>query len=338
MRNHWLEAESSEEAGETGYDSENAEHSRAPKRRRISSNAEDYAYSNDASEDVESCKEEEQQETMKEDVSATTLTQTIQRPRDRADHEKSAPTKSKDSIKDPDQADLPPPRLFLDSINSTKESTSKTGVIYLSRIPPFMKPSTLRSLLSSYGPIIRVFLTPEAPAAHTARFRSGGNKKHSFTDGWVEFKRKKDAKCVAETLNASIVGGKKGGWYHDDVWNIKYLRGFRWKHLTEQISNENAERASRLRMEISQTTRENKRFVQNVEMAKMLEGMEVKKRKKIEPGKRSDGLDVEERADQKAAPESKRQFRQNEVKPKSSNHDGIAEQSKEVKRILNKIF
>ena len=338
MRNPWLEAESSQDAGETGHDSENAEHSRAPKRRRISSNADDHTHSDDASEDVENYEEEEQQETMKEDVPATTLTQTIQRPHDRANHENSASTKSKDSRKDPDQADLPPPRRFLDSINSTKESTPKTGVVYLSRIPPFMKPSTLRSLLSSYGLIIRLFLTPEAPATHTTRVRSGGNKKRSFTDGWVEFQRKKDAKVVAETLNASIVGGKKGGWYHDDVWNIKYLRGFKWKHLTEQINNENAERASRLRMEISQTTKENKRFVQNVERAKMLEGMEVKKRKKVEPGMRSVALVIEERADQKAAPERKRRFRQNEIKPKSSNLDGIAEQSKEVKRILDKIF
>ena len=30
-------------------------------------------------------------------------------------------------------------------------------------------------------------------------------------------------------------GGKKSGFYHDDIWNIKYLSGFKWSHLTEQI-------------------------------------------------------------------------------------------------------
>ena len=37
----------------------------------------------------------------------------------------------------------------------------RRGVIYLSRIPPFMKPQLLRSLLSKYGEILRIFLTPE---------------------------------------------------------------------------------------------------------------------------------------------------------------------------------
>ena len=27
------------------------------------------------------------------------------------------------------------------------------------------------------------------------------------------------------------VGGKKGGWYRDDVWNAKYLKGFTWGDL-----------------------------------------------------------------------------------------------------------
>ena len=35
---------------------------------------------------------------------------------------------------------------------------------------------------------------------------------------------------------------KKGGYYHDDLWNMKYLNGFKWSHLTEQIAAENAER------------------------------------------------------------------------------------------------
>ena len=37
----------------------------------------------------------------------------------------------------------------------------QTGVVYLSRIPPFMKPNKLRSLLSTYGEIGRIYLRPE---------------------------------------------------------------------------------------------------------------------------------------------------------------------------------
>ncbi|KAI4287025.1 MAG: hypothetical protein L6R35_003716, partial [Caloplaca aegaea] len=70
----------------------------------------------------------------------------------------------------------------------------KPGVIYLSRIPPFMRPSTVRHLLSPFGPITKLFMTPEPPAQHTSRVRSGGNKKRSFIDGWIEFADHKHAK------------------------------------------------------------------------------------------------------------------------------------------------
>ena len=66
---------------------------------------------------------------------------------------------------------------------SSQRKARKTGVVYLSRIPPFMKPATLRHLLSPYGLLKRVFLTPESTTIRTKRKRSGGNKKRSFIDG-----------------------------------------------------------------------------------------------------------------------------------------------------------
>lgn len=66
---------------------------------------------------------------------------------------------------------------------ATAKAIKRSGVVYLSRVPPFMKPSKLRALLEPYGAINRIFLTPEDPASHTRRVRNGGNKKRSFTDG-----------------------------------------------------------------------------------------------------------------------------------------------------------
>ena len=117
----------------------------------------------------------------------------------------------------------------------SKEATRKTGVVYLSRIPPFMKPQKVRDLLSRFGAINRVFLAPEDPKAHAKRVKFGGNKKRNFVEGWVEFVDKKEAKLCAETLNTQSVGGKKGNYYYDDVWNIKYLRKFKWHHLQAQV-------------------------------------------------------------------------------------------------------
>ncbi|KAK8226742.1 hypothetical protein HDK77DRAFT_456995 [Phyllosticta capitalensis] len=213
------------------------------------------------------------------------------------------------------------------------KATKKSGVIYLSRVPPFMKPMTVKSLLSQYGTIGRVFLTPEDPTVYKRRKASGGNKKKSFVDGWVEFKNKKDAKAVVNLLNAKIIGGKKGGYYYDDVWNIKYLKGFKWNNLTEQIANENAERASKMRAEISKSTRENKEFVQNVERAKMLQGMEEKRKKKGQFG------EAPQKAKESASNEKdvRRHFKQNEVRSKRAK-DTAVEQPEEVKRVLSKIF
>lgn len=168
------------------------------------------------------------------------------------------------------------------SVTAAQEAAKKSGVIYISRVPPFMKPQTLKHFLAPHAPkgIGRIFLTPEDHAAHNRRVRSGGNKKKSFTDGWVEFASKRDARVAAELLNGNIIGGKKGNFYHDDLWNIKYLKGFKWSHLTEQIRNENAERAARMKEEVRRTKEENRRFVEGVEKGKMLEGIEGKKKAK----------------------------------------------------------
>lgn len=41
------------------------------------------------------------------------------------------------------------------------EAAAARGVIYLSRIPPYMKPSKIRHIFSQYGDIDRVYLVPE---------------------------------------------------------------------------------------------------------------------------------------------------------------------------------
>ena len=126
--------------------------------------------------------------------------------------------------------------LSADEISKSLEAVSKTGVIYLSRIPPRLSPQKLRELLVPYGSkVLRVFLAPETTAEYTRRIKSGGSKKKQFKEGWVEFEDKKVAKKVAEMLNAQRIGGKKGDFWYDDLWCLKYLPKFKWHHLTEQI-------------------------------------------------------------------------------------------------------
>ena len=238
----------------------------------------------------------------------------------------------------------------------TQRLALKTGVIYLSRIPPFMRPSTLRHLLSPHGHITRLFLTPEPSTTHTLRLQSGGNKKRSFVDGWVEFASKRSAKICAETINGRIVGGKKGGWYHDDLWNVKYLRGFKWGDLMEGVRREERGREERMRVEVRREGRERRAFLEGVERGKREVGMERKRKRRAE--ERGDGVQAATEGGEKGGKEIQagaengngkeekepkkkrfeRHFRQNEVKKKSTKGSAVADQPDEVKRVLSKIF
>ena len=53
----------------------------------------------------------------------------------------------------------------------------------------------------------------------------------------MEFGDKQTAKKCAFMLNYEKIGGKKRhNLFYDDIWNIKYLSGFQWHHLTEKLA------------------------------------------------------------------------------------------------------
>ena len=60
----------------------------------------------------------------------------------------------------------------------------------------------------------------------------------NFAEGWVEFQDRRVAKVVATALNNRPIKGNKGNCYQDDLWNMKYLPGFKWTQLTEKIGEE----------------------------------------------------------------------------------------------------
>ena len=70
------------------------------------------------------------------------------------------------------------------------------------------------------------------------RIRKGGNRKISFREGWVEFTDKRIAKLAAQTLNGIKMDNRKGSFYYEDVWTLKYLPKFKWHNLTERLAHE----------------------------------------------------------------------------------------------------
>lgn len=315
-RNKFLDADESEDEGNESYDSEVEvrKGSRGAKRRKI----------DDASDDSLSGDESESDD----DLGGVDLPEEHTSKGD----DDTTDTTAQDGTSKPKKAKLPDVKtsdplrsLVKKNLVISDEAIRKSGVLYVSRIPPFMKPHKLRTLLEPFGTINRTYLAPEDPTSHARRVRAGGNKKKLFTEGWVEFTSKKDAKKAFELLNARTIGGKKGSYYRDDVWSLVYLKGFKWRDLTAQIEKENAERDGRMRAEIRKATRENLEFVRNVERAKELDGMKAKRERQGRSRGAGAGAGGEEKG---------RVFKQTQKVAKGD----AGEQPDNVKRVLNKIF
>ncbi|RKO87593.1 hypothetical protein BDK51DRAFT_2209, partial [Blyttiomyces helicus] len=175
------------------------------------------------------------------------------------------------------------------SLLKLQTTLAKSGVVYLSRIPPFMKPAKLRHLLSAYGKLNRIYLAPEDAKVAARRRKYKRNRRVNFAEGWVEFVDKAVARQTAARINGKPIGGKKRSWYHDDIWNVKYLPRFKWDHLTEQIAYENKVREQKMKAEMQLAKRENALYVKNVGKARMIEGMEEKRAAKKRKAEEVDG-------------------------------------------------
>lgn len=160
------------------------------------------------------------------------------------------------------------------------EKADKRGVCYLSHIPPKMDPLKLRQLLSQYGEIQRIYLTPENPDARLHRKRAGGYRGQKFSEGWVEFTKKRIAKKVAETINGEQIGGRKRSIFYYDRWNIKYLSKFKWDDLTEEIAYKSATREQKLALDMSAAKRERDFYLSKVDQSHALMHIDERLQKK----------------------------------------------------------
>ncbi|KKY25896.1 putative pre-rrna-processing protein esf2 [Phaeomoniella chlamydospora] len=176
------------------------------------------------------------------------------------------------------------------STTKTKQSAKSTrpGVIYLPSLPPHLKPSALRNMLEKrgFGPIVRQFLTPSTTSSTGSKSRS----RKSYVEGWIEFASHKTAKKCVEALNAVPIGGPKRSYYHDDLWNMRYLKGMTWTDLMGQIREERREGEVRKSEERRKVRGEVEQFLRGVQQSKQ-EKTRIEKREKREKRK---GVQAEE--------------------------------------------
>lgn len=97
-----------------------------------------------------------------------------------------------------------------------------------------------------------------------------GKKKvaKKFVEGWVEFERKHVAKKVARLLTNTRVSDKKRSKQYDHIWNIKYLKNFKWAYLHERLAYEKAARRHKLRTEIQLAKKKSVSFSLNLDKNK----------------------------------------------------------------------
>lgn len=154
----------------------------------------------------------------------------------------------------------------------------KTGIVYISRIPPRMAPRKLRRLLSRFkAEVGRIYFSAEDPYLRKKRRINGGTRQKLYTEGWIEFMDKNKAKTLVKMINNTQMDPKKRSYHHEDLWNLKYLPKFKWSHLTERIAYEKQVRTKKLQAEVALSKKINQQYISKVEKAKMIQKMEDKK-------------------------------------------------------------
>lgn len=101
-------------------------------------------------------------------------------------------------------------KLTLAETENFNEKLRKRGVIYIARVPPRMTPTKVKSLLSDFCEVTRVYLVEEDQTIRKRRKKergSSGGKR--YNEGWVELSSKRKAKHVAASLNNTPISNHK---------------------------------------------------------------------------------------------------------------------------------
>jgi ESF2/ABP1 family protein len=164
----------------------------------------------------------------------------------------------------------------------TKRKSKKTGVVFLPRVPKYMGPGEAKNYFQSFGfSINRSFFRPESRKAREARGKRGGNLlRKVFSEAWIEFERKSHAKMVAKSFNSQRVGGKAS--YCNDIWNIRYLSGFKFEDLMEEEVYKKEMHDRKVRQQIELAKQETQSYMETVSLAKKIEYAKKKRRERGE--------------------------------------------------------
>lgn len=188
-------------------------------------------------------------------------------------------------------------------IDILQKKMKNKGIVYISRVPPGMKSSQLKSILSNFCTVERIWCTGND-------IKKSKKQRRGPSEAWVEISSEKKAKKIAKLLNRTPIGV---GRYKEDLWTIKFLPGVKWHHLTIQHLHKQKMREQRLKKNIADAKKKTNFFLQQRE--KQFHEERVKERKR----KRGDVPETDDdKLDEKKI---KRTYQQKQVIVKNDEYD-----------------
>jgi ESF2/ABP1 family protein len=165
---------------------------------------------------------------------------------------------------------------------AAKRSHHKTGVVYLPHVPRYMGPGEAKTYFQNFGlPVARSFFRPESRARREARGKRGGDMlRKKYTEAWIEFARKSHAKMAVATFNSQRVGGRAS--YQNEMWNLRYLSGFKFDDLMEEEVYVKAMHEKKLKAQIEAAKKDTQSFLETVSQAKKVSYAKQKRRERGE--------------------------------------------------------
>lgn len=160
--------------------------------------------------------------------------------------------------------------ILLDMIDN-KKKVKKKGILYIARVPPGMKPSHLKRVLSDFCDVERVWCT--------STDKENKKSRRAPSEAWVEVSSSKKAKKVARLLHMRPMGF---GRFKEDLWNMKYLKGVEWHHLSTQHLHKKKMREKRLQQHIADAKKTANFYLQQIEKQRHDEEVKDRKRKRGE--------------------------------------------------------
>lgn len=171
-------------------------------------------------------------------------------------------------------------RKFLQAkIKEYNKKVLKRGVVFLYRIPPYFNHFECRVRLAEYAKILRIYFEPEAKflAEKRKKRKIRRRSQANFVRGWVEFEDKKEAKRIVKMLDGVRMSDRKGDKYYHDDWHMKYLKGFKWRHLKEKFQAHLAEQNQKMQQEMIQIRKEESFFKKQIKRAKRVKKLNSKR-------------------------------------------------------------